>query len=200
MSRGQTTRLCVEDCVVLSTVDLRRHGVFTSAFGSPCVQTWNDRTGTTLSCVEYDVVEGRGCAMALRFRYNVIDESLNAIRPVHYLVEVTTTRPTFGGRRFWFWCPVVDFRTRCGRRVGRLYLPPGQQVFGCRHCYNLTYLSAQRHDKRKDRLLRNPAALALALQSETLREQLLGIAACVQAIGRLRKTRRGRQSDLSKPE
>jgi hypothetical protein len=30
----------------------------------------------------------------------------------------------------------------CGRRVGKLYLPPGGKYFGCRHCYNLTYTSS----------------------------------------------------------
>src|SRR5262249_38010382 len=31
----------------------------------------------------------------------------------------------------------------CERRVGRLYLPPGERAFGCRSCYNLTYRSTQ---------------------------------------------------------
>lgn len=144
--------------------------------------------GTTPSCVEYDIIEGCGCAMALRFKYNVIDEYLNAMRPVHYLVEVTTSRPTFGGRRFWFRCPVVRSSSCCGRRVGRLYLRAGEQVFGCRHCCCLTYRSAQTHDKRKDALARNPIALALALGSPNPKQRLLGIAAFVQAAARIRNS------------
>jgi len=44
-----------------------------------------------------------------------------------------------GGHRWWFTCPITD----CGRRVGVLYLPPGGDFFGCRHCHDLTYRSSQ---------------------------------------------------------
>lgn len=33
--------------------------------------------------------------------------------------------------------------TSCERRCFKLYQPPGQDYFGCRECYNLTYHSAQ---------------------------------------------------------
>ncbi len=39
------------------------------------------------------------------------------------------------------------------------YLPPSARYFGCRHCHELTYRSAQEHDKRVDAFRRNPAAL-----------------------------------------
>jgi hypothetical protein len=40
-------------------------------------------------------------------------------------------------------CPLrVDGRS-CGRRVGKLYLPPAGGYFGCRHCHDLTYTSCQ---------------------------------------------------------
>jgi hypothetical protein len=64
-----------------------------------------------------------------------------------YRVGLTTTRPHFGGRRWWFVCPLgVDGRP-CGRRVGKLYLPPAGRYFGCRHCHGLTYTSCQ--DRRR---------------------------------------------------
>jgi hypothetical protein len=34
-----------------------------------------------------------------------------------------------------------------GRRVGKLYLPPGARYFGCRLCYDLTYTSCQESHK-----------------------------------------------------
>ncbi len=34
---------------------------------------------------------------------------------------------------------------RCGRRVGKLYLPPGEAYFACRECHQLTYQSQQEH-------------------------------------------------------
>lgn len=42
----------------------------------------------------------------------------------------------------------------CGRRVGKLYLPPGKDYFRCRVCHNLTYSSVKEHDKRVDALHR----------------------------------------------
>jgi len=53
-------------------------------------------------------------------------------------IGLTTTRLVSGGLRWWFECP------RCGRRMGRLYVPPGERVFACRLCHNLTYLASQR--------------------------------------------------------
>jgi hypothetical protein len=82
-----------------------------------------------------------------------------------YRIRLVTTRSRFGGLRWWFICPLVVNGRPCGRRVGKLYLPPHSRYFGCRHCYDLTYTSAQEHDKRVDALRRNPAAL-LALMDD----------------------------------
>ena len=50
-------------------------------------------------------------------------------------VSLVTTPCNFGGVRYWFGCP------SCGRRVGVLYLAPGDVYFRCRHCNNLSYHS-----------------------------------------------------------
>ncbi|MGA8215918.1 MAG: hypothetical protein WB799_20160 [Candidatus Sulfotelmatobacter sp.] len=71
------------------------------------------------------------------------------------LIPITTTPSHLGGKRHWFKCPIVRDGKTCGRRVGRLYLPPGAPAFGCRHCHNLTYRSAREHNKRKGALARN---------------------------------------------
>src|SRR5581483_1745659 len=60
-----------------------------------------------------------------------------------YAVPLATTRPPRGGPRWWFRCPLAVDGQRCGRRVRKLYLPPGGRYFGCRHCYGLTYTSCQ---------------------------------------------------------
>ena len=48
-----------------------------------------------------------------------------------------TTKCHFGGLRYWLKC-------HCGRRVYKLYIPPGEDVFKCRSCHNLTYNSRKR--------------------------------------------------------
>jgi hypothetical protein len=64
---------------------------------------------------------------------------------VDYRVGLVTTRPHFGGLRWWFLCPLsVNGRT-CGRRVAKLYLDG--RYFGCRQCHGLTYTSCQESHK-----------------------------------------------------
>lgn len=58
-------------------------------------------------------------------------------------VRLQTTPTQFGGRRWWFTCPLAIQGQACNRRVGKLYLPSGKKYFGCRECHNLTYQSAQ---------------------------------------------------------
>jgi hypothetical protein len=76
-----------------------------------------------------------------------------------YRIHLDTTDPNFDGWRFWFLCPLTVGARMCGKRVAKLYLPPGARYFGCRHCHDLTYLSCQRSDKRISRLRRNPDLL-----------------------------------------
>ena len=56
-----------------------------------------------------------------------------------YKIALVTTRLHHGGERWWFTCPAQG----CGRRVRKLYLPPGGVYFACRRCYRLTYRSCQ---------------------------------------------------------
>jgi len=66
-------------------------------------------------------------------------------------VCLLTTRPYFGGVRWWFSCPRMINGERCGRRVGKLYRAPASRRFACRHCLDLTYESCQKCH-RYDRL------------------------------------------------
>ena len=62
-------------------------------------------------------------------------------------IRFLETPCNYGGTRKWFECP------RCGRRVGKIYLPlhvvsNGRRVewWGCRHCYDLTYEQRQQRN------------------------------------------------------
>ena len=87
-------------------------------------------------------------------------------------VWLTTTRPHFGGLRWWFCCPLRVEGRPCGRRVGKLYLPPGGRYFGCRHCYDLTYTSCQESRKYDGlaRFLAGDLGTDLATAKELMRE------------------------------
>ena len=59
-------------------------------------------------------------------------------------IRLQTTKPYFGGVRFWFTCPLINEQgDACSRRVAKLYLPSGERYFGCRVCHNLTYRSCR---------------------------------------------------------
>jgi hypothetical protein len=69
-----------------------------------------------------------------------------------------------GRRRYFLLCP--GLADPCGRRVGKLYLPPGEGRFACRDCHNLTYRSSKKHDRRLGLFRRLPQGeLARALKS-----------------------------------
>jgi hypothetical protein len=85
-----------------------------------------------------------------------------------YRIRLATTRPQFGGMRWWFICPLIVNGAPCSRRVGKLYFPPGARYYGCRHCYRLAYTSCQESHKF-DGLYRHMAGnlgCALAIRLE----------------------------------
>jgi hypothetical protein len=47
------------------------------------------------------------------------------------MLRLVTTRPNYGGRRWWFLCPLA------GRRAMKLHLPPRSRLFESREAYGL---------------------------------------------------------------
>ena len=98
-----------------------------------------------------------GCEPHARIGYeaNLIDPDAAWLRltytasgnPMDYRVRLVTTQPTYGGRRWWFLCPLAREDGGPPRRVAKLYLPPGGKYFGSRQAYGLTYTSCQESGK-----------------------------------------------------
>jgi hypothetical protein len=74
----------------------------------------------------------------LHYRVTIGDTKHDVDLPI----TLDYTEPYFGGKRWWFRCPLVVGGIRCWQRVGKLYLPPRGKYYGCRRCYNLTYQSS----------------------------------------------------------
>ena len=129
----------VEACLILSSARLMEERWLGPNLFISQTLTWHIvRTKEKLSSIGYDAHTGDD-AGSLRLHYSRISTG----ELTDYQVQATTTPLPWGGRRWWFQCPLSDGGHSCGRRVGKLYLPPGGKYFGCRHCYNLTYKSCQ---------------------------------------------------------
>ena len=134
----------VEECWTISisevaqVVDLRDPGPASNA-----LRLTRSATGKGVSTVRCTPRVGNDGKPLLGLSYTVKDrQGLEHL--LEEVLRLQTTRPTFGGVRWWFSCPRVVDGEECGRRVGKLYRPPGGRYFACRHCLELTYESCQK--------------------------------------------------------
>ena len=75
----------------------------------------------------------------IRLQYTHTDHYSKEKESVNYRVNLVTTPCQYGGKRYWFICPLTSNGQYCGRRAGTLYNLG--KYFGCRHCGNITYAS-----------------------------------------------------------
>lgn len=95
-----------------------------------------------------------------------------ADRRMEYTVPLQTTRPYFGGLRWWFTCP------DCDRRVGKLYRPPNEDKYLCRYCHKLSYTSCQESDQRVSNIRGlGPWGILEMMKSGNLDDLIMGMKA-----------------------
>jgi len=115
--------------ITISIFSLKKHG-YLNVYKKG-VFTWEDKySGKT--CNFGVVVNITDQEQYMRLLYGLTDMN-GETESFDYKVRLTTTECTYGGKRYWFVCPLRN----CGKRIGTLYL--GNKYFGCRHCYNITY-------------------------------------------------------------
>lgn len=118
----------------LKMSSLRKDGMLSSGYSSETRIWASNRTDKkTIIGVAVDITD----EPYVRLIYSVTDRE-GKRTDYDYQVSLVTTPCNFGGVRYWFGCP------SCGRRVGVLYLAPGDVYFRCRHCNNLSYHSRSR--------------------------------------------------------
>ena len=129
--RLQEKKTTVEESLVVSVRDFHTR-LYRGATGT---FTWTGPGGK--SSVGYLVTGTDDApAVALHYRWRGTED-------ITVPVRLETTPTQFGGRRWWFTCPLIVRGIACTRRAGKLYLPPGARHFGCRKCHDLTYRSCQ---------------------------------------------------------
>lgn len=130
------SKTLVEDCRKLTIFSFKPY-LHSELLGSI---KWS-RGEREIASIGYQIV-GSESPNNIRLFYTITNRNTGEKTDYDYSIQLQNTPLPWGGVRYWFTCPlVIDFP--CQRRVGALYLPPGAQYFGCRHCYNLTYKSAQ---------------------------------------------------------
>ncbi|MDQ4078077.1 MAG: hypothetical protein M3220_17740 [Chloroflexota bacterium] len=135
----------VEACRHIDAARWQREGILRAEVHHPGAWGWTDaHTGEQTASLVYEVNTMDPSHAWVRLIYTFPQHG----GPYDYTILLTTTRPHFGGLRWWFVCPLVIQGRPCRRRVQKLYLPPGEVYYGCRHCYSLTYTSSQ--DSHRD--------------------------------------------------
>ncbi|GAB6167484.1 hypothetical protein JCM19992_34840 [Thermostilla marina] len=132
-------KLTVEESLALAIRDFRGR-IYPHSSGT-ITWTWS---GGNKSSIGYVVTWGDTPTITLQYRWR---DSENVRIPIH----LQTTPAQFGGKRWWFTCPLIVGGLACNRRCAKLYLPPGAKYFGCRKCHDLTYRSCQ-EAHREERL------------------------------------------------
>jgi len=93
---------------------------------------WTDtETGEQKSAISYEADTRDPYNAFLRIHYTFTESG----KKIDYKIRLSRTNPHYGGGRWWFICPSV------GRRVAKLYLPSGGDIFASRYAYRLAYES-----------------------------------------------------------
>ena len=149
-----SNRSVVEDCRSIDINWLHRESRFQDSYSGSIF--WKNHFGEKTSSLGYKlhIDFGEQPEGWIKLEYSFTNRGESGKDPVEIRIDIVTTPCNFGGYRYWFVCPLFASGEYCGRRVGKIYLPPGGRYYGCRHCYDLTYTSSQEHDKTRDRYRR----------------------------------------------
>jgi len=112
-----SNRWTVEECKSITTKFLNEHKYFDDGvhWGGMSWSRNGEKTGSinfVVSTVEGDEY--------IRFQYTLTDRSTDEKTELDYKARLTWTPCYFGGRRWWFICPLVVNGQVCGRRVESL--------------------------------------------------------------------------------
>jgi hypothetical protein len=120
------TKPLVESALTLDLNQLIRDGALHPGRIVSGTLTWT-RSGQQIASIGYEVDLTKSTSGSMRLHYNANDI------PVDYRVPLATTRPHFGGVRWWFICPLT------GCRAYKLQLPSGSDKFASRQAFSLAY-------------------------------------------------------------
>jgi hypothetical protein len=160
--RWHKKKLTVEECLSLDINKLVRGGLISGQGVGGKIRFKKTVKGQLVGPIRFVVWSNGSRRRVLHLFFTVELESKR--QGVEQQIQLQTTKPYFGGVRWWFTCPIRSERNFCNGRVGKLYLPPNAHYFTCRNCHDLTYRSSQESDKRISFLKKNPEIIHAALE------------------------------------
>jgi hypothetical protein len=125
-------RPTTEGGLILSLSTLLRDRLLRSGGGQAGSITWTSTaTGEQVGSISYEAHLGQESGrMWLKYSTTQTD---GGRQESNYCIQLATTPQFFGGRRWWFICPIT------GRRAAKLHLPEGALTFASRQARRLTY-------------------------------------------------------------
>jgi hypothetical protein len=131
-SGRQNGRPLVDDSLKIDISEMVRRGWLRPGESSTGSLSWSTN-GEYRSSVSYsyDLSDRERGWLELRYTLKRSGEPQGVVQRI----DIVTTRPEFGGLRWWLKCP---YR---GLRVRKLYLPPGGDRFASRRAWRLGYQS-----------------------------------------------------------
>jgi hypothetical protein len=130
-------KAAVEDGLTLSISALMGKGALVPGRITAGTWAWHYGDGDAFAKIGYVADMRTPDAAILRLSYSAQGH------PVDDVIRLVWTSPRYGGRRWWFLCPVDIRQQRPPRRAAKLYLPPGARHFGSRQAHGLTYQSCR---------------------------------------------------------
>lgn len=137
----------VENVRKLDILTLQRAKLFQQGPETKHKIAWQNGDRTVYTIL-FSLVYSGDTPSSMCLEYAISDQSEESMECLFYHIEVVSTLCHYGGKRWWYICPLSKSGRICGRRCRILYLPQGASYFGCRECYNLTYESRQKHRSR----------------------------------------------------
>lgn len=121
----------VEDCLALDIAWLMRLGPIREGSAGNGEVIWSSN-GLRIGAMQFrmDLRQANTARLILNYNLALPDGQRRAICQE---IDLASTMPHFGGRRWWMRCPEM------GARVRKLYLPPDGDRFASRRASNLGY-------------------------------------------------------------
>lgn len=120
----------------LSTRFLKKHGYLEDGWRYGGIK-WTYGLSGNESSIGFTTNIGGDEGDYIKLQYTHTSSWTGEKSSMDYRVELTTTPCNYGGKRYWFICPLSKNGRYCGRRVGVLFSIG--KWYGCRHCGDICY-------------------------------------------------------------